>query len=106
MIDKRRQVELLLTKLTEALPVRARLAPELVATQEGRFARALPDACPVTSVSYAGDQGGIMCELDLRPHSENAVYTSITHLRFDPRLPLTREIVSYQRYRTKRIEQA
>jgi hypothetical protein len=32
-----------------------------------------------------------------------AVFASITHLRFDPRLPFTREIVAYQKHRVKRL---
>ena len=45
----------------------------------------------VTWISYAGDEGGIVCKLvpaaDL---AAEAVFASITHLRFDPRLPLGR----------------
>jgi hypothetical protein len=32
-----------------------------------------------------------------------AVFASITHLRFDPRLSFTREIVAYQKHRVKRL---
>jgi hypothetical protein len=31
-------------------------------------------------------------------------FASITHLRFDGRSPLTREIVAYQKHRTKRLQ--
>ena len=34
-------------------------------------------------ISYAGDEVGIVCKLDLGPDIENATFTSITHLRFD-----------------------
>ena len=32
-----------------------------------------------------------------------AVFASITHLRFDPRLPLSHEITAYQKHRAKRL---
>jgi hypothetical protein len=64
---------------------------------------AMPASCSVTWISYAGDEGGIMCRLDTGADTANAVFTSITHLRFDPRLPLAREIVAYQKHRVKRL---
>ena len=51
----------------------------------------------------AGDEGGIMCKLDFGPAQGNAIYTSLTHLHFDPRLPLARDITAYQKHRVKRI---
>jgi hypothetical protein len=30
-------------------------------------------------------------------------FTSITHLKFDPRLPLAREITAYQKHRVKKL---
>ncbi len=44
-----------------------------------------------------------MCKLDFGPAQENAIYTALTHLRFDPRLPLTRDITAYKKHRVKRI---
>ena len=32
-----------------------------------------------------------------------AVFASITHLRFDPRLSVSREIIAYQKHRVKRL---
>ena len=46
----------------------------------------------------------IVCKLDLGPDIENAAFTSITHLRFDARLPLAREIAAYQKHRVKRLQ--
>ena len=107
MIDKPEQVERLLAKLTEVLPVLARITPELAATlQRPDAVAAIPPTCSVTSVAYAGDEGGIMCKRDLGPEHENPVYTSITHLRFDPRLSLTRDIAAYQKHRVKRIRRS
>jgi hypothetical protein len=50
-----------------------------------------------------GDEGGIVCKLDLGSNAGMKAFTSITHLRFDPRLPLAREISVYQKHRVKRL---
>ncbi len=104
MMDNLLQVERLLARLAAALPVSARVTPELAATlQQPDAVAPIPPVCSITSVSYAGDEGGIMCKLDFGPAQENAIYTSLTHLRFDPRLPLTRDITAYQKHRVKRL---
>jgi hypothetical protein len=104
MIDNPDQVERLLAKLQAALPVPARVTPELAATLlDKAHAVSISSLCSVTWISYAGDEGGIMCRLSLGDENENAVFASITHLRFDPRLPLAREIAAYQKHRVKRL---
>ncbi len=104
MIDNPEQAERLLTKLQAALPLPARLTPELAATlRTPDAATAIPAACSVIAVHYAGDEGGIVCGLDVVTANDKAVYASITHLRFDPRLPLSRDIAAYQKHRVKRL---
>ncbi len=44
-----------------------------------------------------------MCRLDFAQESETAAFASITHLRFDPRLPIARDIAVYQKHRVKRL---
>lgn len=34
---------------------------------------------------------------------QNEAFVSITHLRFDPRLPLARKIATYQKHRVKHL---
>ena len=54
--------------------------------------------------NYAGDGGGIVCKLEFgREMGSRVFFASITHLRFDGRSPLTREIVAYQKHRSKRL---
>ena len=103
MIDHPDHVERLVDNLNAALPVPARVTPELQATLRKQNGIEVPASCIVTWISYAGDEGGIMCRLDTGADTANAVFTSITHLRFDPRLPLAREIVAYQKHRVKRL---
>jgi hypothetical protein len=104
MIDNPGQTERLLTRLQAALPVPARMTPELAATlRMPGSATEVPAACAITALHYAGDEGGIVCGLDVATATGDAVYVSITHLRFDPRLPLAREIAVYQKHRVKRL---
>ena len=104
MIDHPDITERLIVKLNDALPIIARLTPELRDMLRGQnAAAAIPAQAAVTWISYAGDEGGIVCRLDTGADTAEAVFASITHLRFDPRIALAREIVAYQRHRAKRL---
>ena len=105
MIDHPESTERLLARLKAALPIPARLTPELQASlRAGNAGAAIPADCNVTWVSHMGDDGGIVCKLDLGPDVEKEAFTSITHLRFDARLPLARDIAAYQKHRVKRLK--
>jgi len=106
MIDDPDQVERLLGRMRAALPMPARMTPRLLATVRDQDpGTPLAAACSVTEVHYAGDEGGIVCHLARGGSDENGklIVTSITHLEFDPRLPVAREIAAYQKHRTKRL---
>jgi hypothetical protein len=104
MIDNAMQVERLIAKLQAELPLATRMTPELTATlAKQNRASPIPVSCKIISVRYTGDEGGILCQLELSPPIENAVYVSITHLRFDPRQPLARDITAYQKHRVKHL---
>jgi hypothetical protein len=106
MIDNQDQVDRLMPKLEEALPLRARAAPGLLASMRGQAPDAkLIDECTVLQVFYSGDEGGIVCALGFGDESttKQAFVVSITHLSFDPRLPVAREIAAYQKHRIKRL---
>jgi hypothetical protein len=104
MIDNPAQAERLLARLQAALPLPARVTPELAATlQTNNTATEIPTTCSITWINYAGDEGGIMCRLDFERETETATFASITHLRFDARLPVARDIASYQKHRVKHL---
>src|SRR5215471_1762939 len=104
MIDNPDQAQRLLARLEAALPMSARMTPELAATLQAQDpAHEIPHSCTITWISYAGDEGGIVCRLDFAHESKSVAFASITHLRFDPRLPLARDIAVYQKYRVKRL---
>lgn len=103
MIDRPDQVGRLMERLNAALPIPARVTPELQIMLRQQRGVVMPASCSITWVSYAGDEGGIVCRLEARPEPAEAVFTSITHLRFDPRLPLAREILACQKHRVNRL---
>ena len=103
VIDHPEQVERLMERLSTALPIPARLTPEVQMTLQQQRGVTMTTDCSVTWISYAGDEGGIVCRLEAPAETAEAVFASITHLRFDPRLPFIREIVAYQKHRVKRL---
>ncbi len=103
MIDNPIQMQRLLAQLQAALPLPARATPELAAMLKTKNIAGATATATITAANYAGDEGGIMCSLEI-PTNENTVHVSITHLRFDPRLPVAREITAYQRHRVKHLK--
>lgn len=105
MIDNQDQVERLLLRLTEALPLPAIVPPSLMASLRGRSPSAkLSRDCEITKIFYSGDEGGVLCHVTFDDEQEKEVFlVSITHLAFDRRLPIAREIAAYQKHRIKRI---
>jgi hypothetical protein len=103
LIDNADQMGRLLTRLRAALPLPARLTPELAATLQQRRDIQIPSTCSVGWVSYAGDEAGIVCRLDFEHATDEQAFASITHLCFDARLALAREIAAYHKHRVKRL---
>jgi hypothetical protein len=105
MIDNPNQTTRLIAKLDAALPIAAAMSPECLALfrKETGVDRLSPQ-CMVSQIRYAGDEGGIVCGLAAgHDIGERVLFVSITHLRFDPRSPLARDIFSYQEHRAKRL---
>jgi len=105
MIDNPDQVEHLLQRLQNALPLPAFGNPSLIASLRKRSSTTkITPPCTVTRIDYAGDEGGIMCHLVFDEEAGPEIFVvSITHLTFDPRLPGAREVAAYQKHRIKRI---
>ena len=106
MIDNPKQVERLLPKLRESLPLLATLTPEVVAiVREESPAVELSQQYAITRVDYAGDEGGIVCKVDLGPNNDHrALFASITHLRFGHAGLIARQIAAYQKHRVRRLQ--
>ena len=104
MIDNPAVTMELLDKLRAVLPVPTRLTPEVRASLASSNAGApVPPDAAIVALHYTGDEGGIVCRLDLGAAMQNEAFVSITHLRFDPRLLLARKIAAYQKHRVKHL---
>jgi len=105
MIDDPRAIESLMERIRAALPMRAHVGRDVLRTlrQEAPGA-SLSHQCDITEVRYAGDEGGILCTLDFDDHASKEVYiVSITHVTFERRNPLWREVKRYKNRRIKRL---
>ena len=107
MIDDPDKTDRLVDALEASLPVETRLSASLIQTLSKRSPDvAIPARCNVVSVFYAGEEGGIVCALDIGgPDSKSAHLVSITHLIFERKLPLFSQIDKYQRHRIKKLKQ-
>ena len=93
--------------LESSLPLPAIVTPELASVIRERSPGIdLSRGCTVTKTFYAGDDGGILCGLDFNDekHAKEAFVVSLTHLAFDPELPLAGEIAAYQEHRLAALQ--
>lgn len=103
MLDRPEKVEALLEAMEEALPFKVRLLPELVdmlAQQENPVAAKSVEV--VTEVSYAGDDGGIVCHIDLSD-ANSMVVVSLMYVRVPHDMPFAAAALAYQKHRSKKL---
>ena len=107
MIDDPSKTDLLIAMLKESLPIQTMITPHLASVLAKQSPDIpIPEQCSVIDVFYTGDMGGILCCLDIGgPDTKNPHLVSITHLTFNRRVPLAREIEAYQRHRNKKLKQ-
>ncbi|WP_281708494.1 hypothetical protein [Phaeobacter italicus] len=106
MIDHQDKTMWLINAMAEAPALTARMSPELKAmVRKKEPATVLPDTCTIQDIIYTGEEGGITCKLGFGQENETTVIlASITHLIFDRRCPLHRQITAYQKHRVKKIK--
>ena len=63
-------------------------------------------ALSVKRVFYAGDEGGIACDMTPNQGAKEVFIVSLTHLRVAPHHPLFRSILAYQLERVRRMPAA
>lgn len=107
MIDDPEKTALLISSLEKRLPIDAGIAKDLQRILSAKSPEIpIPARAKVVDVLNLGDEGGVACCLDIGGSEATAVHiVSITHLLFDRRSPLFREIDSYQRRRIKKLKQ-
>jgi hypothetical protein len=57
----------------------------------------------VTDISYAGDEGGIMCHI-APSNADRMVVVSLTHVRVPRSLPFAAAALAYQKHRVKKLK--
>lgn len=104
MLDKLEKTEALLNAMEQALPFEVGLMPELIAgLARQQSPVAVKPVETVTDISYAGDEGGIMCHVACSD-ADRMVVVSLTHVRVPPTLPFAAAALSYQKHRVKKLK--
>lgn len=107
MIDNPGTVARLMEQMKEHLPIATFPTKELVRTLRRGGVKASTDrALSITRVFYAGDEGGIVCDITPGRGAKEVFIVSLTHLRLAPDHPLFAAILAYQAARVRRLAAA
>ncbi len=104
MLDNAKKTGTLVTSLKAAVPFEVELTPEVIeflSTQQPAIV--IKPQQIVSEISYAGDEGGIMCRIHPK-ELNNAIIISISHVRMDRKQPLGAAVFDYQKDRAKNLE--
>ena len=104
MLDKPEKTAELIATLRAALPFEVSLTQELIAelTHHERPV-AVKAAETASDISYAGDEGGIICHIKIAGEA-NTIYASLTHVRVPRTLPFADDVLAYQKHRVKKLK--
>jgi hypothetical protein len=104
MLDHPTQTEEHLAMLKAAVPFQVEIAPAVVKQlRDDGAAVAEKTGYAVSDVSYAGDEGGIMCHI-VPLQGREAIVISLTYVRIPRLTPLATAILSYQKHRLKKLK--
>jgi len=105
MLDHPEKTARLLAALKAAAPFDVELPPSLIEhLQAEDAADADRKHHVVWDLSYAGDEGGIMCHLSRSEETGRALVVSLTHVRVPRSMPLAAAVVDYQKHRVKKLK--
>ena len=103
MLDKPEKTRRLLAALKVAVPFEVDLTSAAAAALAAQqVAVAIKPRQIVSDVSYAGDEGGIICHV-LPEEGRDAIFISLTHVRAHRSLPFASAVIDYQKYRVKKL---
>ncbi len=104
MIDNYEQAIALLDKMKVSLPILIKITPEAKQKLGKQASNLSKDHIfTVDSVFYTGDEGGILCSIQIDQEGKEVHLVSLTHLRIQDNHPLAEEIKDYQRKRVARL---
>ncbi len=103
MLDQPEKTLELITALKAATPFEVELTPPLIAHLRAEcVAFDLEPRQIAREVSYAGDEGGILCHIEIKDGVERLL-VSLTHLRLDRSFPFRSAVLAYQKHRVKKL---
>jgi hypothetical protein len=104
MLDNREKTARLLAALKAAVPFEVELTPAVVKQlQSKNVAHADQIHRTVSDLSYAGDEGGILCHI-VPLDKREALFISLTHVRTSRTMPLAAAVADYQKHRVKKLK--
>jgi hypothetical protein len=104
MLDHPENTARLLSALKAALPFKVELVPSLVNyVREQHVAIADQTQHIVSDLSYAGDEGGIVCHI-VRPEDQGALVVSLTQVRVPRTMPIAAAVADYHNHRVKKLK--
>jgi hypothetical protein len=104
MLDNPEKAAKLLAALKAGVPFEVELTERLVKQLRAQHhAGADQKHHTVSDLSYAGDEGGIVCHIVL-PETQEALVVSLTHAHVPRSMPLAAAIADYQKHRVKKLK--
>ena len=104
MLDMPEKTLDLIAAMKAAVPFEVELTPQLLAhLRAENVTTGTPPRQIVREVSYAGDEGGILCHIE-PDGSEKRLVVSLTHLHVRRSLPFAAAVLDYQKHRIKKLK--
>jgi hypothetical protein len=105
MLDHPEKTARLLAALKAAAPFEVEMTPELINYLRAENLTAeIRTNQTVSDLSYAGDEGGIVCHLSRSDETGQALVVSLTHVRVPRTMPLAAAVAGYQKHRVKKLK--
>jgi hypothetical protein len=104
MLDNPEKTTRLLAALKAAVPFDVQLAPSLIEYLQAQNVADADRMHQVWDLSYAGDEGGIVCHLSRSEETGRALVVSLTQVRVPRSMPLAAAVLNYQKHRVKKLK--
>jgi hypothetical protein len=93
-----------LNSIKSGSAIQVELTPALIAHLRVQYlAAAAKPRQIVSEISYAGDEGGIVCHI-VPEDGRNAIIVSLTHVRMHNSPPFATAVFDYQKHRVKKLK--
>ena len=104
MLDNPEKTARLMIAMKAVLPFEVELTSSTIAyLRTQHIAYNVKPMQTVATISYAGDEGGILCHLEPE-ETESVIIVSLTHVRMHRSLPLAAAVFDYQKHRVKKLK--